>query len=72
VTAPLVYLRFHGETGRYRGKYTTEHLQQWAAFARDCTANGHRVAAYFNNDYGGHAVENARELRALVEHQKEP
>jgi uncharacterized protein YecE (DUF72 family) len=67
VTAPLVYLRFHGATTRYAGRYTTEHLRNWAGFARDCTAEGLDVVAYFNNDYKGYAVDNARELRELIE-----
>jgi len=70
VTAPLVYLRFHGESERYAGKYTTEHLRQWANFAHKCIDDGHHVAAYFNNDVKGHAVENAREFRALVGKQE--
>lgn len=67
ITAPLVYLRFHGETDRYAGKYTTDHLARWADFARECLDKGHHVVAYFNNDYKGYAVENARQLRALLE-----
>jgi len=66
-TAPLVYLRFHGESGRYTGKYTTEHLKEWADLACNWIAEGRRVVAYFNNDYKGYAVENAIELRRLIE-----
>lgn len=67
VTAPLVYLRFHGASGRYAGKYTTEQLESWAAFAHEHMAQGRHVVAYFNNDYKGYAVENAREFRGLLE-----
>lgn len=66
VTAPLVYLRFHGESGRSSGKYSTKHLREWAKFVRECSNSGHHVVAYFNNDVKGYAVENAREFRALV------
>jgi len=65
-TAPLVYLRFHGASGRYAGKYASEQLESWAAFAREQLAQGRRVVAYFNNDYKGYAVENAREFRDLL------
>lgn len=66
-TAPLVYLRFHGESGLYKGRYTTDHLKAWAKFARECIRGGHHVAAYFNNDVDGYAVANAREFRELLE-----
>jgi uncharacterized protein YecE (DUF72 family) len=66
LTAPLVYLRFHGASGRYAGKYTSEQLREWAGWARRCQSERHHVVAYFNNDYKGFAVENAREFRELV------
>jgi uncharacterized protein YecE (DUF72 family) len=69
VTAPLVYLRFHGESGIYSGKYTAQRLARWARFADGCLSEGHHVAAYFNNDYRGYAVENAREFRDLLHGQ---
>jgi uncharacterized protein YecE (DUF72 family) len=67
VTAPLVYLRFHGASGRSAAKYSSVRLSDWADFARGCLADGHHVAAYFNNDYKGFAVENAREFRELLQ-----
>ncbi|MBM3334192.1 DUF72 domain-containing protein [Candidatus Sumerlaeota bacterium] len=66
VTAPLIYLRFHGAEGRYAGKYSSEQLGERADFVRPYLRKGHRLVAYFNNDHKGHAVENACEFRALL------
>jgi uncharacterized protein YecE (DUF72 family) len=67
VTADFAYVRFHGRRGGYEGNYTSADLSDWAdAFAawRDA---GLDVYGYFNNDYRGYAVENGRELAALLE-----
>jgi uncharacterized protein YecE (DUF72 family) len=60
------YLRFHGTTGKYSGRYgadalrtVAEDLVRWAAGERD-------AFVYFNNDLGGHAVHDALTLLALV------
>jgi uncharacterized protein YecE (DUF72 family) len=59
------YLRFHGATGKYQGRYGREGL---VAAARDLLAARRREAwVYFNNDTGGHAISDARDLLALVE-----
>ena len=67
VTAPVVYLRFHGSAELYAGRYSREKLAAWAEFIRHLLAEGYQVYAYFNNDAYGHAVINAQELRELVE-----
>jgi uncharacterized protein YecE (DUF72 family) len=60
------YLRFHGTTGRYSGRYGEEALRPhaedllaWAARRRD-------AFVYFNNDLGGHAVRDAAALLRLL------
>ena len=60
--APFVYVRFHGTEGKYRGGYSDLVLRRWARRLRNALARGHDVYAYFNNDLGGTAVENARTL----------
>lgn len=64
-TGGFRYLRFHGHTGKYRGRYGAEAL---APFARDLTRWSRRGDAfvYFNNDVGGHAVHDARDLLAML------
>lgn len=66
VTGPTVYLRFHGTSAEYGGKYTREMLAKWAEQIRGWYAEGRDVYAYFNNDPHGYAVENAQALRELV------
>jgi uncharacterized protein YecE (DUF72 family) len=63
---PVVYVRFHGPSGRYHGSYPDECLQAWAEWMREQLAGGTHVYAYFNNDVGGHAPRNALTLRRLV------
>ncbi len=66
VTAPFVYLRFHGTEERYSGNYPDDTLRTWAGRLRDWHAEGLDVFAYFNNDIQGFAVQNARTLRGLT------
>ncbi len=60
------YVRFHGPdaanhayVGRYTGRRLTTPATGWP---RGCD-DGCDVYAYFNNDYGGAAVDDARWLR---------
>jgi uncharacterized protein YecE (DUF72 family) len=67
VTGPLAYLRFHGPTATAsHGRYTKPQLRRWADTIRTFLGDGHDVASYFNNDVGGHAVTNARQLREML------
>jgi uncharacterized protein YecE (DUF72 family) len=67
VTAPQVYVRFHGPTElKYAGSYGPAALRRWAERLAEFRDAGHDVYAYFNNDDRGHAVTNARMLRELL------
>jgi uncharacterized protein YecE (DUF72 family) len=67
VTGPAVYVRFHGPSEvKYAGRYGVAFLRRWAQAIHDFRRSGRDVYAYFNNDGGGHAVTNARELRELL------
>ncbi len=67
VTGRVVYQRFHGPTARrYAGSYPTAELRRHAERLRPLADAGHEVYAYFNNDFGGHAVANAATLRRLL------
>jgi uncharacterized protein YecE (DUF72 family) len=50
----------------YAGSYDTKELRRWAGHIHNWDAQGRDVLVYFNNDLGGHAVRNARELKAMV------
>lgn len=65
-TAPPAYLRFHGPAGLYASAYSEGQLAEWATWIRREVPAGTTVYAFFNNDVGGHAVANARMLRALA------
>jgi uncharacterized protein YecE (DUF72 family) len=67
VTAPSVYLRFHGPAIKYGGRYGREKLAPWADRVKSWESEGREVFAYFNNDLGGFALEDARTLRELAE-----
>jgi uncharacterized protein YecE (DUF72 family) len=64
--SPFVYVRFHGTEGKYRGTYSNTVLSGWARRLRTALAAGNDVYAYFNNDLGGTAVQNARTLIRYV------
>lgn len=66
LTAPFVYVRRHGTTGRYHGSYPDRMLVEDAARVCAWRAEGRDVYVYFNNDHRAHAVANAARLRALV------
>ena len=66
ITADFVYIRFHGEGGSYASKYTDGELKSWARKIKKWQKGGLDVYAYFNNDVGGFAVENAKSLINLV------
>ena len=67
-TAGFVYVRLHGPDpdALYGGSYSGEDLRWWAERIREWQAQHRDVLVYFNNDLGGNAVRNARELRAQL------
>jgi uncharacterized protein YecE (DUF72 family) len=71
LTGGFRYLRFHGATGKYSGRYGEDGL---AATARDLAAwAAHGDAwVYFNNDVGGHALSDARDLLRLLPQEDRP
>lgn len=66
VTAPFVYLRFHGPGELYVSRYERDTLAAYADKIAPWLAEGRDVWAMFNNDFAAYAVENALELARLV------
>lgn len=66
LTADFTYIRFHGTTGKYAGNYPDYLLHQWAKQIQGWGERISEVFAYFNNDVGGHAIRNARTLKAML------
>jgi uncharacterized protein YecE (DUF72 family) len=62
----VAYLRFHGTTGKYVGRYSDDALAEWSDWIGAQAREGRAVWAYFNNDIQGHAIEDAQTLRAMV------
>jgi uncharacterized protein YecE (DUF72 family) len=66
MTASWTFVRFHyGHRGR-NGNYSKREIEEWAARIRDWRKRV-EVYAYFNNDWEAYAVENALELKRLLE-----
>jgi uncharacterized protein YecE (DUF72 family) len=63
-TTDEIYVRFHGTTSWYRYDYSKDELMAWAE--RIKASGAKRVWAYFNNDYDGYAIKNARQLARLL------
>jgi uncharacterized protein YecE (DUF72 family) len=65
LTASFSFVRFHyGKRGR-RGNYSETELDEWARELRRLARKA-EVFAYFNNDWEGFAVRNARGMRERV------
>ena len=65
-SGPIAYVRFHGGTGKYVGRYRDESLLAWTDWIVDQAGSGRDVWCYFNNDIHGHAIHDALTLRAMV------
>jgi len=63
ITSDIIYIRFHGPTGKYAGNYSKSALQNWAKWIKDNLQHKKAVYAYFNNDYHAYAINNAKILR---------
>jgi uncharacterized protein YecE (DUF72 family) len=66
-TADFTYARRHGPDGSYRDAYSAAELKRLAKKAGSWAAEGKDVFIYFNNDYAGHAVKNARQVLAELQ-----
>jgi uncharacterized protein YecE (DUF72 family) len=63
-TADWTYVRFHRGRGK-DGNFTPAQLEEWAERVRGWLRQGD-VYAYFNDDWGGHAIREALALRKLL------
>ncbi len=65
LTADFVYVRFHG-TAEYHGAYTHPALEPWSEFLTRQASAGRDGYVYFNNDFEGHAPQDAARLIAML------
>lgn len=67
VTANFIYIRLHGPEGPYQGKYNPQILSHWVQDFLDWAQQNKEVYCYFDNDQAGFAVQNALEIKELLE-----
>ncbi len=63
ITADIIYIRFHGPTGKYTGSYSKSALQNWAKWIKQHSKEAPSIYVYFNNDINANAVCNAKTLK---------
>lgn len=61
----VMYLRFHGPAGGYRGSYTDDLISEYAGYIQSWLSENKTVYVYFNNTMGG-AFKNLMHLNNLI------
>lgn len=67
VTADIAYIRMHGPKRLFASKYSQGQLEAYAKYIRGLKKSVTRIYVYFNNDFHGYAIDNARGLRQLLD-----
>jgi uncharacterized protein YecE (DUF72 family) len=67
-TTNELYFRFHGQENLYRSKYSYEHLKLYVEKTVQALNQDKTVWAFFNNDYRGFAVNDARQFIRMIYH----
>jgi len=62
VTADFIYIRLHGSKVLFTSNYTKKELNSLAQKIKKWLKQNLDVYAYFNNDFGGYAIKNAKTL----------
>ena len=62
LTGDFMYLRFHGPEEMFASAYGRNGLKRWVPLIEAWLEGGIDVFAYFNNDVGGYAVQDAQAL----------
>jgi uncharacterized protein YecE (DUF72 family) len=65
-TATFVFVRGHGPSGRYHGRYGQATLQRWAEKFQAWQQQGLDVYCYFDNDQKSAAPQDAGQLKELL------
>ncbi|NCD68338.1 DUF72 domain-containing protein [Mucilaginibacter agri] len=61
----LIYLRFHGPEGNYKGSYSEDLLYEYATYIQDWLQENKNVYCYFNNT-AGDALNNLNLLKSYL------
>lgn len=67
LNSDVIYVRFHGPKGDYRGSYDDDFLHEYASYFRDWLGEGKSVFVYFNNTMGS-AFDNLKTLNGYLSH----
>jgi len=67
VTSDFVYVRMHGSRILPESNYTDEELKPLAKNIGEWLKNKLDAYVYFNNDFRGYAIENAKRLLRLLD-----
>ncbi len=67
VTTDFVYIRFHGHEALYASDYREQELQAYAYKIMSWKSANKDVWVFFNNDFNGFAVKNAKRLREIIQ-----
>src|SRR3546814_12034244 len=62
-TGPIAYVRFHGASGKYWGRYSKEELCEWRDWRIDQSRQDREVWAYFKNDTEAKANDDATAIK---------
>ncbi len=63
ITADFVYIRLHGSKKLYASEYTKEEINMWAKKLVQWKKDAY---IYFDNDFNGYAVKNAKMLKEAL------
>jgi uncharacterized protein YecE (DUF72 family) len=64
-TSDLTYIRFHGPGQLFASRYSKKELDDWVKKINEFPKNIKKVYMYFNNDFNGYAIKNARYLKKI-------
>ncbi len=68
ITGDNIYIRLHGPEKLYASSYPDETLQYFADKIKAWQKEGHNIWAYFNNTWGGYALDNIKTLEEMLMH----
>lgn len=66
VTADFAYIRMHGPAKLFASSYSRQQLAELETYIQSISPKVKRVYTYFNNDFHGYALKNARTLQRLL------
>jgi uncharacterized protein YecE (DUF72 family) len=68
LTSDFIYIRMHGPKGLFSSEYPLREIDVLGSYINSSLASGKDVYVYFNNDYAGFAVKNAKQLELKLAH----